>query len=163
MKYTAVKELKCQKKWLLLHPKLSWQVVGGSGVGRVRWWCGTGQLIRIELCGSVQILGLDVGEGDEDSPKICALPHNSFLIHCPAIWLKEVLLDVYGGGGTGQLIRKELCGSVQILGLDAGEGDEDSPKICALPHNSFLIHCPAIWLTEVLLDVYGGGAGQDSL
>jgi hypothetical protein len=95
MKYTAVKELKCQKKWLLLHPKLSWHVVGGSGVGRVRWWCGTGQLIRIELCGSVQILGLDVGEGDEDSPKICALPHNSFLIHCPAIWLKEVLLDVF--------------------------------------------------------------------
>ena len=79
------------KKWLLLHPKLSWQVVGGSGVGRVRWWCGTGQLIRIELCGSVQILGLDVGEGDEDSPKICALPHNSFLIHCSAILLSHLI------------------------------------------------------------------------
>jgi hypothetical protein len=69
MKYAADEEMKSKKKPLLLHPKLSWQVVGGSGVGRV-WWCGTGQWIRKEICGSVQILGLDGGDGDEDTGAI---------------------------------------------------------------------------------------------
>jgi hypothetical protein len=76
MKYAADEEMK-SKKNRSSSPKLSWQVVGGSSVGRVWWWCGTGHSIRKEYCGSVQILGLDGGEGDEDTGAI-HVSHLSF-------------------------------------------------------------------------------------
>ena len=101
-----------------------------------------GQWIRKELCGSAQILGLSSSPSPASNPKICTLPHNSFLINCPVPPPPYTSNNTSFSQIAGQWIRKELCGSAQILGLSSSPSPTSNPKICTLPHNSILINCP---------------------
>jgi len=53
--------------FVFLPQKLSCELLGRGGVGRVWWWCGPRQLRRKELAKVVEVLGLDGCEGEEDT------------------------------------------------------------------------------------------------